>query len=1174
MLRKILSVLAITALGGVCSGELLLQDNFSELSGHSPSKAQITSGSLDYKFHVESGGKLRMKDYSEGGVKYDLSNIVDTSGNSTVYISYCLRSLNDANEGKFAGIMLYDDGREVFGFGNDFGSGDFKYWDEQQNNQVIGEFYTRIDSEVHMLVLKIEFNSRGKETIKIGLDPFCNRTEDRQPANIWSEAEMELNFDELRFRCGNDNCNWEFDELRVGTDWASVMPSDDGVGSDYEVYSANALADGDSEMIAGNTARFWPLGVGVDDVLPSMALESPKQSIGTVPGTWQLKPEFGTHDGKRYAYFNIPAEVDLYGTGEVTGNLLRNGSKIRLFNKDNGAYGEPDRLYQSHPWVLGVRPNGSSFGIIFDTTWIAELNLRSGILFTIPDYAPAFPVMVIEGVSPQDVEQQLAALVGKMQMPPRWSLGYQQCRFSYVPDSRAREVARTFRDKRIPCDVIWFDIDYMDGFRIFTFSENQYPDPKATNNYLHSLGMKGIWMIDPGVKKEDGYFVYDSGKAIDAWVKTADGEEFFGPVWPGDCVFPDFSNPEVCEWWGGLYKDFMAQDIDGVWNDMNEPTVFGLDHMTMPMDNVFRGGGGLVAGTHEQYHNAFGMMMVRASRDGIQAANPDKRPFVLTRSNYLGGHRYAATWTGDNASTWEHMKWSIPMSLNLSMSGQPFNGPDIGGFLGNATPELFGHWISVGAFYPFSRGHSCTGTIDHEPWAFGEEVEATAKTALERRYRLMPYLYSLFHESHVSGMPVMRPVFFADPSDVNLRQEEQAFMVGSDMIVVPRWAESIRVPKGIWKEIRIVGEDLSEDIYQCRMAQRGGSIITLGPIVQSTEEIKTIQDLTLSVLLDENGQASGGVYEDAGDGYEFQNGQYSKLTFSAVKSGNVVTVKCTSKAGSLTPAKRMVKIEVLDGGKKYRGYGDIFSSDGIKIKLTLGESWESKDIGSVMMMGTAAGDGSSMTISGGGADIEGSADEFHFAYKNLSGDCELLARIVGQVNTSGWAKAGVMIREDLTAGSKHAMAVITPENGVAFQRRLTTDAGATLHTGIGGVELPVWVKVKRVGDSITGYYSVDGESWVEIGSSEINMADVVYAGLAVTSHNINEISVVEFEDISLRMALGSVDRNSDMKINMADVSAVASDWYRSGSSDGDINGDGDVDVEDLDYLIGHWLEEK
>ncbi|MCE5187200.1 MAG: DUF5110 domain-containing protein [Planctomycetaceae bacterium] len=890
----------------------------------------MENGSLDYKFHREKDGRLVLKD-NTAGVVYDLASIpLDPAQYKTLYLSFCLRSLNVSAKDKFAGVVFYDEDREVFGLGNDYASELFSFWTSNGQGLAIGEIPTIVDNDVHMIVMRVDFNPNGPEKIKIGLDPFCQRTEDRQPDHIWTNYECELNFDELRLRCGNTDCNWEFDELLVGTNWQSVTPSDNEPGVYIENLTAVSMPPGKTERIGEGVTRFWPEGVDPKDTLPSLALEQSLKAVGPVTEKWPLRPVFGISGGKKYAYIDIDPEIDLYGTGEVTGSLLRNGRKIVLFNKDNYGYGKPDQLYQSHPWVLGLRRDGTAMGILFDTCWKAELDLRSGVLFTIPEAAPFFAVIVIDGRDPQQVMSRLAELTGKMPMPPRWALGYHQCRYSYNPDARVRQIADTFRAKRIPCDVIWFDIDYMNGFRIFTFDPNQFADPKAINDYLHASGFKSVWMIDPGVKRDPGYFVYEGGTRAGAWVKDAFGNPFVGPVWPGDCVFPDFTVPAVRKWWGGLYEAFMAMGIDGVWNDMNEPAVFKEETgWTMSPDCYHRGGDGLPAGPHEQYHNVYGMLMVKASRDGIQKANPDKRPFVLSRANFLGGHRYAATWTGDNKSTWEHLKWSVPMSLNLSLSGQPFNGPDIGGFIDNATPDLWAQWIAVGAFFPFSRAHTSKDTADHEPWSFGPKTENAARIALQRRYRLMPYLYTAFHESHVQGLPIMRPVFFADPADIRLRLEDQSFLVGQDLMVTPNWADDLPMPTGIWRHISIVPEDAADE-YQCTLRVRGGAIVPLGPIVQTTEEITDHQPLTLMVVLDERGQARGTLYEDAGDGYGYLKGEFCLSGFEARQTPDSVTVQCVRQEGQWKLQKRLVSVTIVGDGRNYYGFGDIIS--GVKVR--------------------------------------------------------------------------------------------------------------------------------------------------------------------------------------------------------------------------------------------------
>ncbi len=651
-----------------------------------------------------------------------------------------------------------------------------------------------------------------------------------------------------------------FEIFRAGIRWPAVATASLFFLALFSVPSTRAetfapRATGTAQRIGAGIALFLPVDLSVDRMPTSLCLLNRPQPQGPLPTSWTLAPEFAYSETRTRATLAVPNGTSLYGTGEVTGSLLRNGHTVTLWNTDNYQYRADDgrHLYQSHPWVLGVRPDGTAFGVLADTTWRMELALNDTITFT--SDGPSFPVIVIDRDSPAEVMQALGELTGTMPLPPKWALGYQQCRWSYYPDSRVREIADEFRRRKIPCDVIWMDIDYMDGFRIFTFSPRDFPDPKGLNTYLHEHGFKAVWMIDPGVKAEPGYPVYDSGTAADVWVHDAFGGAYHGSVWPGDCVFPDFTRPETRTWWAGLYRDFMAQGVDGVWNDMNEPAVFNVPGKTMPLPNWHRGGGDLVAGSHAQYHNVFGMLMVRATREGIAQANPDKRPFVLTRSNFLGGQRYAATWTGDNASTWAHLRMSIPMTLNLGLSGQPFNGPDIGGFGEVADGDLWAHWIAMGAFFPFARGHAQKGLPPKEPWAFGVEVENVARTALQRRYRLLPYYYTRFHESSLTGLPVMRPVFFADLHDPALRAEQQVFLIGSDLLVVPKWAQSPHLPKGIWRSVSLVGEDPVNDAYQPDVKLRGGAIVPLGREIQSTVE-ESLKPLTLLVVPDERGRAS------------------------------------------------------------------------------------------------------------------------------------------------------------------------------------------------------------------------------------------------------------------------------------------------------------------------------
>ena len=685
-----------------------------------------------------------------------------------------------------------------------------------------------------------------------------------------------------------------------------------------------------SMMVGEGIAEFIPKGYDAEKI-PSFAVDGEPEETGNLPEGWQLFPEFYLDNGKAGASLEVPEGTSLYGGGEVTGPLLRNGTTIKLWNTDSGAYSVDNgtRLYQSHPWMMGVRTDGTAFGILFDTTWKAVLSSNDEKIDLKSEGIP-FRVFVIDRESPQAVVRGLAELTGTMPMIPRWALGYHQCRFSYQPDSRVIEIADGFRSRQIPCDAIWMDIDYMDGYRIFTFSPEKFPDPAAVNRDLHLRGFHSTWMIDPGAKVDPEYSVYKSGTENDIWVKTADGKEFHGDAWPGAAAFPDFTCPKAQQWWAGLYKDFIATGVDGVWNDVNEPQINDTPNKTMPEDNIHRGGNGLPEGTHLQYHNVYGMLMVRSSREGILAARPETRPFILTRSNFLGGHRYAATWTGDNGSTWEHLKLSIPMSLTLGLSGQPVSGADIGGFLFNADADLFGHWIGFGAFYPFSRGHACAGTNDKEPWAFGKEVENASRIALERRYILLPYFYTLMREAATDGMPIMRPAFFADPKDLSLRAEQEIFLIGGDILVIPAFAEKPNLPGGIWRKISLVDGD-QQDKYQATLKIRGGAIVPTGKIIQNTTE-ESLDPLTLLVSLDENGKAEGSLYWDNGDGWEYRNGEYSLQKYSARTEGNSVTVRLTGTEGSMeTGNKGMAIVKVITDNGIRQASGNL--EEGITVRL-------------------------------------------------------------------------------------------------------------------------------------------------------------------------------------------------------------------------------------------------
>jgi len=706
----------------------------------------------------------------------------------------------------------------------------------------------------------------------------------------------------------------------------------------------------------GVAARFYAADTDKAKLPPSLALIDPVgiKASGTLPAPFSPQPKFWKSDDGRFCTrIDIDSGTSLYGTGEIAGPLLRNGRKTVCWNTDAYGYTEElPSLYQSHPWVLAVRADGTSFGALADTTWRCEIDLGGSASPALGEAATGdsiifrgegspYAVYIINGETPQDVIKALSNLVGRMPLPPKWALGYHQCRYSYYPEAKVREIAEGFRSRKLPCDVIWFDIDYMDKYKVFTFDQASFPDVKKLNSDLGAMGFHRIWMIDPGVKAEPGYSIFDDGLKADAFVKNAKGELYKGEVWPGQCVFPDYTRPETRTWWQGLYKAFMDQGVSGVWNDMNEPAVFNVKSKTMPEDNQHRGGawdlgGVLPPGPHLQYHNVYGMLMAKGTFDGIRKANPAVRPFVLTRAGYIGSHRYAATWTGDNNAEWRDLEQSVSMVVNMGLSGAPFTGPDIGGFNGNGDGKLFVRWFGVGTLLPFSRGHTGKGNIDKEPWSFGPEIEATCRKALERRYRLMPYLYSVFEEAAQTGLPVARPLFFADVKDRSLRSEDDGFLIGDDLMVVgkltPERDRAVSKPKGAWQRLYLVGEGENADLPELHV--RAGAIIPLGPVLQHTGEPPAARPagekaaigagehpLTLAICLDQDGKAEGTLYEDAGDGFAHERGGFLRTTYSATTDGTRVKVAIADKQGAMVRPARQLQVIILKDGWFYPAAG-------------------------------------------------------------------------------------------------------------------------------------------------------------------------------------------------------------------------------------------------------------
>jgi alpha-glucosidase len=692
------------------------------------------------------------------------------------------------------------------------------------------------------------------------------------------------------------------------------------------LFGAAAHADPIAERIGDGIVRFWPDATTQSSALPSVALQAPLPSLGPAPEGFKIAPAFTSEGGGHVVRIATGRGTSLYGAGEIGGRLEHSGRTIVCWNTDAYAYNsQSPSLYQSHPWVLGVRADGTSFGVLADTPNRLVMDLSHGIEFRAQ--GPGFAVIVIERPTPQAVVQALADLTGHMPLPPRWAIGFQQCRYSYAPATEVERIAREFRSRDLPCDVLWMDIDYMDQHRSFTFDPVGFANPKGLADTLHSRGFRSVWILDPHIRQEPGYEPYDQGTKYDYWVEMPDGSPYVGKVWPGMCVFPDFTRRDVRAWWGGMTAEFVQRSgADGIWNDMNEPAVFDVTSKTMELTARHEADPELGGpGFHTRYHNIYGMQMARATWDGLHGARPNRRPFVLSRANHIGGQRFAAAWTGDNRSNDEHLLMALPMVLNLGLSAQPFAGPDIGGYAEACTGDQFAKWFGMGALFPFSRAHAEKGNIRKEPWSFGPRVEALCRRALQTRYRLLPYLYTVFEEAARTGLPVARPAFFADPRTEWVRTNEHEFLLGGDLLarvdledVADPNQRNLSDDAQRWPRATVVEGPDERAIPALHL--RAGAIVPLGPVMAYSDE-KPLDEIELLVALDAHGHAEGVLYEDAGDGYGYQKGEFSRTHFSATREGDTVRVKLATHEGTWAPpAGRHYRVTLL-GGQKLKVVG-------------------------------------------------------------------------------------------------------------------------------------------------------------------------------------------------------------------------------------------------------------
>ncbi len=613
-----------------------------------------------------------------------------------------------------------------------------------------------------------------------------------------------------------------------------------------------------------------------------------------------LEDELGFHWEESYEYGGNIVKMSkaskdgecFYGLGDKATQMNLKGKRLENFATDQYAFQkDQEPLYKVVPFYIGLQ-NKQSYGIFFDNTFRTYFDFCHERRNVTSYWAEGGEMnyYFIYGPQMQDVVTTYTDLTGKPELPPLWALGYHQCKWSYYPESNLKEIAAKFRELKIPCDALYLDIDYMDGFRCFTWNKDYFPDPKRMVAELAEDGFKTVVIIDPGIKIDKEYTIYKEALEKDYFCKRADGPYMKGKVWPGECNFPDYTNPVVREWWAGLFKELISDiGVKGVWNDMNEPAVMEVPNKTFPMDVRHDYDGNPCS--HRKAHNIYGTQMARATYHGVKRFAYPKRPFVITRSAYAGAQRYSSSWTGDNIATWEHLWIANIQMQRMSISGMGFTGSDIGGFAEQPSGELYARWIQLGVFHPFCRTHSSGDHGDQEPWAFDDEVIDITRKFVNLRYQLLPYLYTMFWQYIEEGIPMLKPLVYYDQEDIQTHYRNDEFIFGNQILVCPilepnAVGRRMYIPRGIWynywtnEEIKGGKEIWVETKFdQIPIFVKAGAIIPKYPVQQYVGELE-FEELTLDIYYKE-GKEKSVVYEDAQDGYDYKKGRYSFLSFQA-----------------------------------------------------------------------------------------------------------------------------------------------------------------------------------------------------------------------------------------------------------------------------------------------------
>jgi len=653
-----------------------------------------------------------------------------------------------------------------------------------------------------------------------------------------------------------------------------------------------------------------------------------------------------------------------YGLGEKAARLDKRRSFFVNWNSDTPGYSEgKDPIYQTIPFYLGLE-KGAAYGIFFDNSYRSYFDFARSSQQRVWFGAEGGELnyYFFYGPSIKKILGRYSDLTGHMPLPPLWALGNQQSRWSYYPDTMVEEVAQEYRRRDLPLDVIHLDIDYMQAYRVFTWNTTRFPNPKALSEILGKQGIRLITIVDPGVKhqpvaksaavvtstspeldpQDQRYYVFDQGVQKNYFQKRKSGELFVPRVWPGDSVFVDYTLEGARTWWGDLHRAYLDNGVAGIWTDMNEPADFVDQTGKNQLDVVSYDEG--ENSTHAKNRNVFALLMARATYEGLKRLQPDRRPYVITRAAYAGIQRYSTMWTGDTNSTWESLALNIPMFTSLGLSGQPFVGSDVGGFMGRGNGELLTRSYQVSFLAPFCRNHKNIDSYDQEPWRFGKYYEDIIRKYLKLRYQLLPFLYTTLEEAHRTGVPLFRPLVLNYQDDLNTQNLDDQFMVGNDLLVAPVMKPDVTrrlvyLPAGTWYDYwtnrkyeggTTISVDAPLDIVP--MFVRGGAIIPMGPEMNYTGE-KRFDPITFNIYPDDKGAASTTLYEDDGISPAYQQEDFRRTTVSLERTAGGFTVSLAAPQGRYNPGPR--KLSFVIKGERRTPVAVTIADDGTARKVKI-----------------------------------------------------------------------------------------------------------------------------------------------------------------------------------------------------------------------------------------------